>query len=37
MSFADDLLEQAYHLANRERKNLKQARLDHNVNSGGFQ
>src|ERR1017187_5772227 len=27
MSFADDLLEQAYHLANRERKNPKQASL----------
>lgn len=27
MSFADDLLEQAYHLANKERKNPKQASL----------
>jgi hypothetical protein len=27
MSFADDLLEQAYHLANRERENPKQASL----------
>jgi hypothetical protein len=36
MSFADDLLEQAYHLANRERKNLKQASLRRAVSTAYY-
>lgn len=36
MSFADDLLEQAYHLANRERKNPKQASLRRAVSTAYY-
>jgi len=36
MSFADDLLEQAYHLANRERKHPKQASLRRAVSTAYY-
>jgi uncharacterized protein (UPF0332 family) len=36
MSFADDLLEQAYHLANKERKNPKQASLRRAVSTAYY-
>jgi hypothetical protein len=36
MSFADDLLEQAYHLANRESKKPKQASLRRAVSTAYY-
>jgi uncharacterized protein (UPF0332 family) len=36
MAFADDLLEQAYHLANRDRENPKQASLRRAVSTAYY-